>query len=187
MDHLNIWGRAESAVQEINELKYRTRKPLGQPIDVWASVAKKWGVSTRTIWRVRAILNNAPANVIEAVRGGDLSIYKAHRQINGFVDMAENELEDLICESLQFEGACLERQVYCLAGFADIVTSDTIYELKVTLTRANMFRSVGQVNCYRQCLGNQHSMVIACWQCNLPDELIAQIANMGIEIQVWGN
>jgi threonine dehydrogenase-like Zn-dependent dehydrogenase len=42
--------------------------------------------------------------------------------------------------------------VSCAAGIIDILTTDTIYEVKLNLTRDNIFEAVGQAMIYRECV-----------------------------------
>lgn len=71
----------------------------------------------------------------------------------------ERELVDLFSGS----GTFVRRQVDCgLAGRADVVTDDAIYELKVELNRRTLQQAMGQLMLYRPHINPSARLVIAC-------------------------
>lgn len=72
----------------------------------------------------------------------------------------EREMVDLYCRMLESEGIPYQREVKNACGRADIVTADTVYEVKLDLTRPVLFKAMGQVTMYAAALGKPRRVVI---------------------------
>jgi hypothetical protein len=83
---------------------------------------------------------------LEQIRA-ELSANRAEK-----VSVQERHVEDNLVETLEADGRHVRRQVQCYAGIADVVTEEAIYEVKLDLSRPNIFQAVGQVLLYRQAI-----------------------------------
>lgn len=64
----------------------------------------------------------------------------------------EQDFEEMLCYLLESEGISYRRQVRTGCGIADVVTADTVYEVKLELTRPVLFKALGQVTMYAAAL-----------------------------------
>jgi hypothetical protein len=71
----------------------------------------------------------------------------------------------------------------CQAGQADIVTKDTVYEVKRVLTKENIFRAIGQVLLYRECINPSANAVIVGIDGGIKD-LIPFINQLGVKVEL---
>lgn len=78
----------------------------------------------------------------------------------------------------------VDRQVRTGAGIADVVTPDTVYEVKLYLTRVSLFQAVGQVSVYAACLGKPRR-VIAGYYAPGTEALIEAVKLAGVEVELW--
>lgn len=69
----------------------------------------------------------------------------------------EHELETKLCRALRARGIHYDRQVRTAFGRADVVTQDTVFEVKLHLTRSTVFAAVGQVTMYAAALNRTRS------------------------------
>jgi hypothetical protein len=83
--------------------------------------------------------------------------------VGHYVEGREEELEELFTLQLVNDGRSVLRQVVCEAGKADIVTDNTIYEIKSFLTLSNFKDAIGQVLVYRECINPQANTAIISW------------------------
>ncbi len=75
----------------------------------------------------------------------------------------EKRLERAVVEFFSGTGQLVRSQVNCgFAGVADVVTADTIYELKDRLSRKNYYQALGQLLGYRNYLDPFAGMAIIC-------------------------
>lgn len=98
-------------------------------------------------------------------------------------DPREADLENALVYRLQRLGIRpIERQVKCRAGIADVVTADTVYEVKLSLTRVSLFQAVGQVSVYARELERPNRVIVGQWT-NDTDRLAASIRKLGIAVE----
>lgn len=108
---------------------------------------------------------------------------KLKKQERGIV-FSEQDLELYMTRLLNQKGVHFETQVACEVGIADIVTSDTIYELKERLTRSAFFKAIGQLFCYRQRINPTAKLAIVCSYSDIRN--LHQVAEeLGIEVIEW--
>lgn len=99
----------------------------------------------------------------------------------------EKDVEDAVAWHLERQGILVERQVRCRAGKIDIVAGDTIYEIKLHLTREALFTAIGQVLIYRQAFNPTYRAVVI----GLEDasayiqDIIDYAYQLGVQIQLW--
>lgn len=98
----------------------------------------------------------------------------------------EKNLENEVLNHLRLQGIRVQVQVKCEAGIADIVTPIAIYELKHLLTRVELFKAVGQVLMYRQCINPDAQAIIVCNNCE-NNEFIPIVEKLGITVIVLEN
>lgn len=60
----------------------------------------------------------------------------------------EEQLETKLCEILTSKQISYKRQYHCVSGRIDVMTQDTIYEIKRYITRNSFFEAYGQLNVY---------------------------------------
>lgn len=92
-------------------------------------------------------------------------------------------LEQKLVETLEKRGVEYQRQVRTVCGIADVVTDDTVYEVKVALTLDILFKAVGQVSMYAEALG-RNRRVIAGHRVKGMDDVYAVVRRLGVEINV---
>jgi hypothetical protein len=98
----------------------------------------------------------------------------------------EAEFEARFVAHLRAQGIMVERQVACIAGIADVVTDSTIYEIKLLLSKSELFRAIGQVLFYRQSLNPSAQAVVICKRSSVP--YLHKIANgLGVAILEWNS
>jgi hypothetical protein len=95
-------------------------------------------------------------------------------------------MEDKLCDLLTDEGISYERQVSTGWGRADVVTDDTVYEVKLDLTQSVLFKAIGQVTLYAAALKKPRRVI---WG-RMPDsdtmETLRVLAHsQGIRINVF--
>lgn len=75
----------------------------------------------------------------------------------------EAQLEAAVVDFFSGHGSSVRRQVNCgYAGVADVVTKDTIFELKDKLTRRTYQQALGQLMLYNNYLGGDFRTAIIC-------------------------
>jgi hypothetical protein len=100
-------------------------------------------------------------------------------------DPREADIEANIARRLRAQGiGPVDTQVRTAAGIADIVTPDTVYEIKLSLTRVSLFQAVGQVSLYARELERPRRIIIGAWTPET-DRLAAHIRKLGIEVEAW--
>jgi len=99
--------------------------------------------------------------------------------------LREVDIQRDFAEYLQSQGKEVQREVKCLAGVADIVTDDAIYEIKNTLTAKSIFEAIGQVLVYRFCIKPDARAIIVGRYAEDVDKLRITVESMGIEIIIW--
>ncbi|MBD2681577.1 hypothetical protein H6G98_28575 [Nostoc sp. FACHB-857] len=78
----------------------------------------------------------------------------------------------------------VERQVSCQAGIADVVTRNAIYEIKLHLNKTEVFKAIGQVLLYRQCINPNCEAIIVCKSSQVRD-LYQVIKELDVQIFEW--
>ncbi|MBW4474698.1 MAG: hypothetical protein KME45_30620 [Stenomitos rutilans HA7619-LM2] len=96
----------------------------------------------------------------------------------------EAKLEQEFVQHLKQQGIDTQTQVPCLAGIADIVTPEIIYEVKHILSRSTLFHAIGQVLLYRQCINSTAQAVIVCRRSTV-SHLHALAESAGIAVIEW--
>ena len=99
---------------------------------------------------------------------------------------SEHEMESVLCQLL--DGATLpyQRQVWCPTGRIDLVTITSIVELKLSLSRDELFRSIGQVLTYRAAYDMTRKAVIVGLRIEDNAESIAEFARkLGVSVVIW--
>jgi hypothetical protein len=100
-------------------------------------------------------------------------------------DPREKDLENTLAYRLKAQGIRpVDRQVRTSAGIADVVTSDTVYEVKLWLTRVSLFQAVGQVSVYARELERPNRVIVGQWTAEA-DRLAASIRKLGIQVEAW--
>lgn len=97
----------------------------------------------------------------------------------------EARIENEICAHLEWNGHIVRRQVRCKAGIADIVTIDSIYEVKAVLDQRSIHQALGQVLLYRQCLGVRLMPFIAGPPSTHIHGLKRHLSNLGVAVLEW--
>lgn len=72
----------------------------------------------------------------------------------------EGEYEAYICKLLSKKGISFERQVIIPYGLVDIVTKDTIYEVKLHLDRESVLKGIGQLIVYSESLPGRRLVLV---------------------------
>jgi hypothetical protein len=99
----------------------------------------------------------------------------------------EAELENVIYTHLNAMGygGKTERQVACPAGVIDLLNGEAIYEVKLELSRPQLFAAIGQVSIYRQAINpNLKAVVVGLAH---PDHRVNFIAESAanLNIEIW--
>jgi hypothetical protein len=96
---------------------------------------------------------------------------------------AENLLEAAICEHLAHAGIAYRRQVSCANGIIDILTKFSVYELKPTLYRSDLFRAIGQSLSYSACFSPRRQPCVISQ--NINDDLKRIANSCGVKLLCW--
>lgn len=70
------------------------------------------------------------------------------------------------------------------AGIADIVTPDSVYEVKLELSRVSMFQAIGQVSVYARELERPRRVIVGQWT-RETERLAVHVRKLGIVVEVW--
>lgn len=97
---------------------------------------------------------------------------------------AENHLETLLCRKLDSVGIDYDRRVINSCGYADVVTADTVYEIKNILTHDTLFKAFGQVTLYATALGKPRRVIVG-RRAKGNEAMEAVIRSLGVEINVY--
>jgi hypothetical protein len=97
----------------------------------------------------------------------------------------EITLEDEVVLSLIAQGVEPRRQVKCSAGWADIVTPDSVYEIERYLTRKKIYEAVGQVTLYQKAINPSARMIIVSYRTPEAEKLTPIVQSLGIEVLLW--
>lgn len=109
-------------------------------------------------------------------RGAAIYALKAQRTRD------EADIEDLLCRWLERGGISYERQVATPCGIADVVTENTVYEVKNLLTREMLFKAFGQVTLYADALGKPRRVIVG-YRTKTTAALCEAIRRLGVEIR----
>jgi Holliday junction resolvase-like predicted endonuclease len=156
-----------------------------------------WESCTQTVWY--GWNSNSPRKGIKGrlarfIGPDSLPFHAAYRALYGSLktclhclerDPREADIEASIVRRLKAQGIKpVEQQVRTLAGIADIVTADTVYEVKLELSRVSLFQAVGQVSVYARELERQHRVIVGQWT-KETDRLAASVRKLGIRVEAW--
>lgn len=97
---------------------------------------------------------------------------------------AEADLEWDFVERLRKSGAEVRTQVHCRFGRADIVTANTVYEIKLFLTRQAIFQAIGQATLYAHALGKPNIGVGGQLTAET-HRLLPALKERGIAVELW--
>lgn len=97
-----------------------------------------------------------------------------------YEELLEDAVVDLFCGA----GYLAWRQVPCEAGRADVVTRDTIFELKHRLTRTSFHSAMGQLLSYRAYLNRSARLAIICNESSVP-ALHEVGRRCGVDVYLW--
>jgi hypothetical protein len=93
----------------------------------------------------------------------------------------EKKLEDNLYDLLVSKGIKVERQKRCLAGFIDIITETCIYEVKDVLTINTLYKAIGQLLLYRECINSTANAYII-YNRSEVENLHACVKNINIQL-----
>lgn len=99
----------------------------------------------------------------------------------------ERETEEGVAAELAGKGVPYQRQVRVPSGVIDVLTPDTIYEVKTFLTREDIFKGVGQLFTYRAEAegGDALGLVLVGRETRETAALLPSLAKLGIEVELW--
>ena len=92
-----------------------------------------------------------------------------------------------VAAHFQANGIQVDCEVVCAAGIVDMVTRsrDAVFEVKFSLSRANLFHAVGQVLLYRQAINPDARAIIIGRQTGATSQLRPFIEQLGVELMLW--
>ena len=99
--------------------------------------------------------------------------------------LTEREFESQFCLWLKYMGYSYLRQYRCKHGVADIVTHNTVTEVKLGLTRPRLFHAIGQALVYRGDI-NPVATPIVLTDSPVPDEFFQIGKSAGVVVLWWG-
>jgi hypothetical protein len=145
-------------------------------------------------WNIRNPRRGIKARLRKFMGGESPVFFAAYRALYGSLplcrhclerDPREADLEWVLVRRLEGLGIRpIQRQVKCRAGIADVVTPDTVYEVKLSLTRVSLFQAVGQVSVYARELERPKRVIVGQWTPDT-DRLAASIRKLGIDVEAW--
>lgn len=74
--------------------------------------------------------------------------------------MLEKELQEKFCSYLESQKVSYQQKVVCSFGIADIVTEDSIFEVKREITKYTLKVAVSQLLAYSSCIGGKKNLYI---------------------------
>ena len=113
-------------------------------------------------------------------------IAKEFEQPRGSIEGLERWLEDRLC--MLFETHCVPyaRQLRCECGIIDVVTAQSIIEIKYKLSRGSFFSAIGQVLSYRAAHGGEKFPIILSKSIDDDARIIAVHAKeLAIQVIIW--
>lgn len=82
------------------------------------------------------------------------------RQPQELKPLTELDIEEQLVKALQRLGTRCDRQVHLRSGIADVVTAQSVYEVKLVLDRAEVFKAIGQVLVYAEELSKPNRFIV---------------------------
>lgn len=153
------------------------------------AIAQKVGVDHKTVakYRIRAEdmrlgIDGRTYNVVEIGK-----IHTRRPQTQRHIAKSlhlETWLEMQICSRLFAGNRHFQRQVPTDCGIADIVTSESVIEVKLHLRRDNTFKAIGQVIAYRNAIDSSKQAIIVAKSMNVESKTIASFVP-GVRVIVW--
>jgi hypothetical protein len=127
------------------------------------------------------VMKPAGPNLMSSVR----EIFGMGRESRSAREAREAQLEAAVIDYFSGHGSSVRRQVNCgYAGVADVVTKDTIFELKDKLTRRTYQQALGQLLLYKNYLGPDFHTAIICNRSML--RKLPQLERLtGVNVIVW--
>ena len=100
----------------------------------------------------------------------------------------ERETEDALVAELTEAGVAVMRQVRVATGVIDVLTPDTIYEVKTFLTRESIFEAIGQLMIYQAGRGDGPPLRLVVYGRATRETafLVPVLAGIGVEVKLWG-
>lgn len=95
-------------------------------------------------------------------------------------------LESAVVDLFSGAGMFVKQQVPCLAGRADLVTKNAIFELKAYLSRRSLHQAIGQLTLYRPHLNPSAKMVVVCIKSSVR-RLHERAREAGVEVLEWSD
>jgi hypothetical protein len=117
-----------------------------------------------------------------AHKGENITRKKLNKIIFDIKWVNEKQIQEAIERKLISEGISLLSRG-CQAGQADIVTSDAVYEVKHLLTKENIFKAIGQVLLYRECINPSANAIIVGIDGGIKS-LIPSINQLGVKVEL---
>lgn len=188
LDAATSWSMAEAErFMEIARLANEGR--------VWISESELENISREALYALCA--NSTPYEVrvtaFQMARQGTKVTHKmakaliAGQSVDETTIITEAQLELAFCNWLTEQGIEYQRQVNCPVGRADVVTVDTIYELKHPIDVDGFFKAVGQVLLYREYINPDLRAVLVFVKPRTDafNAFIEATKTIGIEVLLW--
>jgi hypothetical protein len=99
----------------------------------------------------------------------------------------ERETEDALAARLVAHGVPVLRQVRVATGVIDVLTPDTLYEVKTWLTRDSVFEGLGQLMVYQAGRGDGAPLRLVLYgrETRETAPMIPVLAGLGVEVELW--
>jgi hypothetical protein len=101
----------------------------------------------------------------------------------------ERETEDALVVRLMAQDMAVRRQVRVATGIIDVLTPDTIYEVKTFLTRDCLFEAVGQLMVYQVGRGEGPPMRLVVFGRETKETagMIPALTALNVEVELWSD
>ena len=99
----------------------------------------------------------------------------------------ERETEDALAARLTAQGVPVMRQVRVPTGIIDVLTPDTLYEVKTWLTRDSVFEGLGQLLVYQAGRGEGAALRLCLYgrETRETAPMVPVLAGIGVEVELW--
>jgi hypothetical protein len=202
LDYLTLWDKGQALEAEYAPLAKRNMinggknvplsgKRIKKPINVIQKIANDLDISQSAWSRLKKVMKSNKNEIIDSLIRHEISLSRAERILidkKRGIDRAswltEDDIETIFDIKLCGEGNRTNRQVRCIGGRIDILSQDTIYEIKRHLTLDKMHEGLGQLIIYSHSYP-EHKLVLVGQESSITRTIAQAVQRWGISVCLY--